>query len=185
MKCFINSYGLVDLKPVRQQLVNLLESDPTFSEIDKTLYISAFCVNTSRTEYFSKHTHPDMKVIDAICMSIAVPFIFSSYRYENMVYVDGGTLETLPTAPFLSKKPHNILCVRMKMETQFIEEIKNPKQFAEALVSSTLNNRKNNDIEKSTVIDIDIGQVDVFNFNMSYEEKFQMYTKSISLSIFS
>ena len=71
LKCFINSYGLVDLKPVRQQLVNLLESDPTFSEIDKTLYISAFCVNTSRTEYFSKHTHPDMKVIDAICMSIA------------------------------------------------------------------------------------------------------------------
>ena len=181
LKCFINSYGLVDLKPVRQQLVNLLESDPTFSEIDKTLYISAFCVNTSRTEYFSKHTHPDMKVIDAICMSIAVPFIFSSYRYENMVYVDGGTLETLPTAPFLDKKPHNILCVRMKMETQFIEEIKNPKQFAEALVSSTLNNRKNNDIEKSTVIDIDIGQVDVFNFNMSYEDKFQMYTKSISL----
>ena len=40
---------------------------------------------------------------------------------------------------------------------------------------------KNNDIEKSTIIDIDIGQVDVFNFNMSYEEKFQMYTKSISL----
>ena len=39
----------------------------------------------------------------------------------------------------------------------------------------------NNVIEKSTVIDIDIGQVDVFNFNMSYEDKFQMYTKSISL----
>ena len=92
LKCFINSYGLVDLKPVRQQLVNLLGSDPTFSEIDKTLYISAFCVNTSKTEYFSKHTHPDMKVIDAICMSIAVPFIFSSYRYDHMVYVDGGTL---------------------------------------------------------------------------------------------
>jgi NTE family protein len=181
LKCFINSYGLIDLKPVRQQLVNLLGSDPTFSEIDKTLYISAFCVNTSRTEYFSKYTHPDMKVIDAICMSIAVPFIFSSYRYNDMVYVDGGTLETLPTAPFLDKKSHKILCIRMKMETQFIEEIKSPKQFAEALVSSTLNNRKNNDIEKSTIIDIDIGQVDVFNFNMSYEEKFQMYTKSISL----
>ena len=139
------------------------------------------CVNTSRTEYFSKNTHPDMKVIDAICMSIAVPFIFSSYRYNDMIYVDGGTLETLPTAPLLDKKSHKILCIRMKMETQFIEEIKNPKQFAEALVSSTLNNRKNNDIEKSTIVDIDIGQVDVFNFNMSYEDKFQMYTKSISL----
>jgi len=181
LKCFLNSYGLVDLKPIREQFVDTLGSDPTFSEIDKTLYISAFCVNTSKTEYFSKYTHPDMKVIDALCMSIAVPFIFSSYRYNNMVYVDGGTQETLPTAPFLDKKPYTILCVRMKMETEFIEEIKNPKQFAEALVSSTLNNRKNNLIKETKVVDIDIGQVDLFNFNMSYEDKFQMYTKNISL----
>ena len=181
LKCFINSYGLIDLKPVRTQFVHLLGSDPTFLEIDKTLYISAFCVNSSKTEYFSKHSHPDMKVIDALCMSIAIPFIFSSYRYNGLVYVDGGTLETLPTAPFLDKKPDKILCIRIKMETQFIEEIKNPKQFAEALVSSTLNNRKNNLIDRSKVVDIDIGQVDVFNFNMSYEGKFQLYTKGISL----
>ena len=126
-------------------------------------------------------TASDMKVIIDMWMMIAGPFIFSAYRYDNMGYVDGCTLEALPTAPFRGKKPHNILCIRMKMKTQFIEEIKNPKQFAEAIVSSTLNNRKNNNIEKSTVIDIDIGQVDVFNFNMSYEDKFQMYTKSISL----
>ena len=181
LKCFINSYGLIDLKPVRKQFVHLLGSDPTFSEIDKTLYISAFCVNSSKTEYFSKHSHPDMKVIDALCMSIAIPFIFSSYRYNGLVYVDGGTLETLPTAPFLDKKPDKILCIRIKMETQFIKEIKNPKQFAEALVSSTLNNRKNNLIDRSKVVDIDIGQVDVFDFNMSYEGKFQLYTKGISL----
>jgi len=181
LKCFLNSYGLVDLKPVREQLVDTLGSDPTFSEIDKTLYISAFCVNTSRTEYFSKYTHPDMKIIDALCMSIAVPFIFSSFRYNDMVYIDGGTQETLPTAPFLDKKPYKILCIRMKMETEFIEEIKSPKQFAEALISSTLNNRKNNLIKETKVVDIDIGQVDLFNFNMSYEDKFQMYAKNISL----
>lgn len=181
LKCFLNSYGLIDLKPVRQKLVDILGSDPTFSEIDKTLYVSAFCLNTSKTEYFSKFSHPDMKVIDALCMSIAIPFIFSSYRYNDLVYIDGGTLEMLPTAPFLDKKPHDILCIRMKMESQFIEEIKNPKQFAEALIASTLNNRKNNSIENSKIIDIDIGQVDVFNFNMSYEDKLQLYTKGISL----
>jgi hypothetical protein len=87
----------------------------------------------------------------------------------------------LPTAPFLNEKPDKILCIRMKMETQFIEEIKNPKQFAEALVASTLNNRKNNTIKNSKIIDIDIGQVDVFNFNMSYEDKLQLYIKGISL----
>ena len=122
-----------------------------------------------------------MKVIDALCMSIAIPFIFSSYTYNGLVYVDGGTSETLPSAPFLDKKPDKILCIRMKMQSQFVEEIKNPKQFAEALISSTLKNRKDNLIKNSTIVDIDIGQVDVFNFNMSYEDKLQLYIKGISL----
>mgnify|MGYP000653351042 FL=1 len=175
LKCFMNKYGLVDLKPIREKFVELFESDLTFSDIEKKIYISAFCVNTSKTVYFSKDTHPDMKVIDALCMSIAIPFIFSSYRYDGMVYVDGGTLETLPTTPFLDKRPDKILCIRMKMETEFIEDIKSPKQFAEALISSTLNNRQTCELKNSKVVDIDIGQVDVFNFNMSYEEKMKLY----------
>lgn len=179
LKCFMNKYGLVDLKPIREKFVELFESDLTFSDIEKKIYISAFCVNTSKTVYFSKDTHPDMKVIDALCMSIAIPFIFSSYRYDGMVYVDGGTLETLPTTPFLDKRPDKILCIRMKMETEFIEDIKSPKQFAEALISSTLNNRQKRELKNSKVVDIDIGQVDVFNFNMSYEEKMKLYLKGL------
>src|SRR6056300_457924 len=99
LKCFMNKYGLVDLKPIREKFVDILESDPTFLDIEKKIYISAFCVNTSKTVYFSKDTQPNMKIIYALCMSIAVPFIFSSYTYDGMVYVDGGTLETLPTSP--------------------------------------------------------------------------------------
>ena len=179
LKCFMNKYGLVDLKPIRDKFVDIFESDPTFLDIEKKIYISAFCVNTSRTVYFSKDTHPDMKVIDALCMSIAIPFIFSSYRYEGMVYVDGGTLETLPSAPFLDKKTNKVLCIRMKMEPEFIQDITSPKQFAEALISSTLNNRRQNILNNCKVVDIDIGQVDVFNFNMTYEEKMKLYLKGM------
>ena len=67
----------------------------------------------------------------------------------------------------------------MKMETEFIEDIKSPKQFAEALISSTLNNRQQNILKNSKVIDIDIGQADLFNFNMSYEEKMSLYLKGM------
>ena len=179
LKCFMNKYGLVDLKPIRDKFVDIFESDPTFLDIEKKIYISAFCVNTSRTVYFSKDTHPYMKVIDALCMSIAVPFIFSSYRYEGMVYVDGGTLETLPSAPFLDKKTNKVLCIRMKMEPEFIQDITSPKQFAEALIASTLNNRQQNVLNNCKVVDIDIGQVDVFNFNMTYEEKMKLYLKGM------
>jgi len=96
-----------------------------------------------------------------------------------MVYVDGGTLETLPSAPFMEKRGEKVLCIRMKMESEFIEDIKSPKQFAEALISSTLNNRQQNILKNSKVIDIDIGQADLFNFNMSYEEKMSLYLKGM------
>ena len=181
LKCFMNKYGLVDLKPIRDKFVDIFESDPTFLDIEKKIYISAFCVNTSKTVYFSKDTHPNMKVIDALCMSIAVPFIFSSYRYEGMVYVDGGTLETLPSTPFLDKKTNKVLCIRMKMEPEFIKDITSPKQFAEALIASTLNNRQQNVLKNCKVVDIDIGQVDVFNFNMTYEEKMKLYLKGMEM----
>ena len=181
LKCFMNKYGLIDLEPIRHKFIDIFESDPTFSEIDKKIYISAFCVNTSKTVYFSKDSHPDMKVIDAICMSIAVPFIFSSYRYQGLIYVDGGTVETLPSAPFLHKRGEKILCIRMKMQSEFIEDIKSPRQFAEALISSTLNNRQENVLKNCKVVDIDVGQADVFDFNMTYEEKMKLYLKGMQV----
>ena len=46
-------------------------------------------------------------------------------------------------------------------------------------MTSTLNNRQQNIIKNSKVIDIDIGQVDVFNFGMTYEEKMKLYMKGI------
>ena len=178
---FFNKFGFVDMGPIRKKFVEICDGDPTFAELDTKIYISAFCMNTSETVYFSKDTHPNMKVIDALCMSIAVPFIFSSYRYEGMVYVDGGTLETLPSTPFLDKKTNKVLCIRMKMEAEFIQDITSPKQFAEALIASTLNNRQQNVLKNCKVVDIDIGQVDVFNFNMTYEEKLKLYLKGMEM----
>ena len=70
----MNKYGLVDLEPIRHKFVDIFESDPTFSDIDKKIYISAFCVNTSKTVYFSKDSHPDMKVIDAIVYEYSSSF---------------------------------------------------------------------------------------------------------------
>ena len=65
---FYNNFGFVDMEPIRKKLVEMCKCDPTFKDIDMKIYISAFCLNTSETVYFSKDTHPDMKVIDAVCV---------------------------------------------------------------------------------------------------------------------
>jgi len=171
---FFNKFGFVDLAPIRTKLVQICGGDPTFAELDMKIYISAFCLNSSTTEYFSKDTHPNMKVIDAVCMSIAVPLIFACGKYEGRTYVDGATQEQYPITPFLDKKPHEITCIKLKMERVYQEDITSPKQYFESLIRSALMSRVQY-TDSSNLIEINVGNINIFDFNMSYEDKIRLY----------
>jgi len=171
---FFNKFGFVDLGPIREKLVEVCGCDPTFEELDMKIYISAFCLNTSTTEYFSRDTHPKMKVIDAVCMSMAIPLIFSCGKYDGKTYVDGGTQEQYPMIPFLDKKPHEVTCIKLKMDRVYQEQINNPRQYVEALIRSSLTNRV--EYSKYTkIIEINVGDINIFDFGMSYEDKIKLY----------
>ena len=172
---FFNKFGFVDMDPVRKKMVEICGCDPSFSELEMKVYISAFCLNTSETVYFSRDTHPDMKVIDAVCMSMAVPFIFACGTYQNRTYVDGGVKEEFPLTPFLDKKPHEIMCMKIKMDRVYRDTIESPKQFVDTIIRSALSNQKKCDIPVE-IVEINVGSTDVFNFNMNYEEKVKLYT---------
>jgi len=176
LKCFIRRFGLIDTSKLRKKLVEVCGCDPTFSELEKKIYVSAFCLNTCKTEYFSVDIHPDMKVLDAVCMSISIPFVFSSYKLNDMTYIDGGTNESLPMGPFLHRPMSKVYCIEIQnINTRFVENIDNPKTFAERVVLSSLNNRYNYPITEQTIKRIDVGDMNIFDFNMSYENKVKMY----------
>jgi len=180
LKCFLHSYGLIDLDPLRNKFVEICGCDPTFDELEKKIYISAFCVNTGKTEYFSVDTHPNMKVLDAVCMSIAIPFVFSSRKYNGNTYVDGGTIESLPLTPLLDKSPHEVYCIQVKSSIKYTENIDNPRTFAESIVRSSLENRYVYDTSRHEVKTIDVDNMDIFDFNMCYEDKIRMYMMGAS-----
>jgi NTE family protein len=176
---FFNKFGFVDMGPIRKKLVEICGGDPTFNELETRVHVSAFCLNTTETVYFSKDTHPNMKIIDAVCMSMAVPFIFACGKYEDRMYVDGGTKEEFPLTPFLDKKPHEVTCVRIKMNKIYRETIDNPKQFVDVIVRSALSNREIINLPID-VVEINVGDTDVFNFNMEYEEKIRLFNMGYS-----
>jgi hypothetical protein len=88
--------------------------------------------------------------------------------------VDGGTQEQYPIIPFLDKKPHEISCVKIKMDRIYQETVETPKQYVECLVRSSLKNRIEYNMPVE-VIDINVRDTNVFNFNMTYEEKVKLY----------
>ena len=171
---FFTKFGFVDVHPIRKKLVDICGSDPKFSDLEMKIYISAFCLNTSETVYFSKDTHPEMKVIDAVCMSMAVPFIFSCGTYMDKTYVDGGMKEEYPLTPFLDKKPHEITCMKVRINRIYQEDINTPRQFVETLVRSALSNREKHD-KPVEELEINIGDTNIFDFSMSYEEKIRLF----------
>ena len=174
IKSFMSNYGLIDHSQIREALLSICEGEPTFSDLGKTLYIAAFNVNLGRTEYFSRHTHPSMSVIDAVCMSISVPFIFSSFKFNGYNYIDGGTMECVPVPPFFGKKPDDVLIIKIVSDIPTCEDINNVKDYLGCLIRSVLRIRLNYQGMFPT-IDIDIEDTNMFDFNMSDDEKLKLF----------
>ena len=169
----INNFGLISLEPIKKVLKELC-GDPTFRQLSKKLYITSFCVNKTETEYFSIDTTPDMSVIDAISMSISVPFLFESVKYNNLTYIDGGIVESIPMMAFLNKDQDDVLILQLEQNKIHIPEIKTLKNFINGIVQMTVYNRI---VYKtfSKIINFDLGTIDVFDFLMSYDDKLKLY----------
>lgn len=58
--------------------------------------IMATNLNKYKYTKFNHINTPDLKVLDAIRMSISVPFVFTANTYENDLYVDGGIISNYP-----------------------------------------------------------------------------------------
>ena len=173
---FFRKYGFVDTDAIRAQFVKILRGrDPTFAELDKRFYVSAFCLNDGRTEYFSKDTHPDMHVVDAVIASMSIPVVFSRKILNGRTYVDGATVELVPMAPFYDKRDEDITAVCIKMCRTYTETIDNPRQYFECLVRASLANRISSVPRECKLVEIDVGEANIFDFNMKYEDKIRLY----------
>ena len=78
----------------------LNRSDVTFTELynltNKKIQICVTNFTKSQGEIFSLENTPNVSVILAIRMSIAVPFFFTPVEYNNCIYVDGGLTNNFP-----------------------------------------------------------------------------------------
>lgn len=91
--------GIDNGDTLRKSLYYFLK-DITFSQLykeyNKILLITSFNVTTMQTDYFSYKHNPDVKLIDAVLLSSALPIIFETPIYNGCRYIDGCFQEPLP-----------------------------------------------------------------------------------------
>jgi predicted acylesterase/phospholipase RssA len=178
IKSLFTSYGLVPRESIRDMILDTLipgKLDITFSELydifPKKIYISAFCIQLTQTHYFSVVTHPDMSVIDALCMSISVPFLFSSFTYGEWTYLDGGSVESSPCAPYLAETREDVLILRLQFKDTY--DIKDFVGYVYMIFNSICKIRYVYDFPTRF---IDVGDTDVLDFSCSDELKIRLFT---------
>jgi NTE family protein len=103
------NYGLDDGKNTMLVLTKLFiarKIDPDISfyklykKTGKTLIVTSSCINDKKIYYFSHEKYPDMKVLQAIRMSISIPIYFAPVMYENKMFIDGGCIDNFPIQIF-------------------------------------------------------------------------------------
>jgi len=119
----INKYGWYKGNAFKLWIEKIIEektgnSNSTFKDVFsmkekfgfRDLYFIGTNLSTRFSEIFSYEHTPDMKISDAIRISMSIPIFFSAVRTSNNdVYIDGGVLENYPIQLFDSKRLNKIL----------------------------------------------------------------------------
>jgi len=171
IKSLFDSYGLVPRETIRN-LITSVVPNITFEELYQKfpikIYIAAFCIELSQTHYFSVDTHPHMSIIDALCMSISVPILFSSFKYGPWNYFDGGAYETAPCGHLVGKD--DIAILRLKYSETY--EVKDFVSYLQLLFCSYLKLRK---VYDYPTYFIDLGDANVMDFGAADTLKLRLF----------
>lgn len=124
-KHFMKDYGLDTGKNLMLWIIRLIEPkmngitydyrQVTFEQLyalsGKQFNVTGVKLNTHTLVYFNHKNSPDVRVLDAIRISVSFPFIFTKCAYKGDVYTDGGVLDNFPIDAV--DAPGNILGLRI------------------------------------------------------------------------
>jgi predicted acylesterase/phospholipase RssA len=155
---FIENFGFVKHDLVKQELYKYFPKDITFAELindtNIDLRIVGTNISTEQCEIFCCKETPNMCVIDAVCISLSVPFVFQKYMYNNNIYGDGCLTMNYPWNVFEVKSTNKI---GIQINSTCIEETSiDLFSFSQKVIRLLLLNQK---IAKSQ---------DTLNININY-----------------
>lgn len=114
--CIFRHYGMHSTDKLRERCGRILEKKVdvgvTFADLyrltQKDLVIVGCCLNRKTPIYFHHRSHPNVKVIDALIITMSFPLYFQPIQHDFMgtidYYVDGGLVDNYPIWVFNDEK---------------------------------------------------------------------------------
>ncbi|WP_053332605.1 ankyrin repeat domain-containing protein [Candidatus Jidaibacter acanthamoebae] len=162
------------------------------AEVYKYMYFTGTNISTGYYEIFSHEHTPDMKIADAVRISMSIPLVFTAKRYAKPgshiedLYVDGGVVNNYPLHLFDERSQPNMKTLGFRVDPieelavlrdgaePIRSEITGFISYAKALYGTTqnaVNNVTRRSDDKLRTVFIDITGVDTLSFKLSEETK--------------
>jgi len=97
---FLINQSILLGKKIKEIILTLMKQDFTFQELYNKTGIKfttcAFNITSCNLDYFDYISNPDLKIVDAIMASCALPVLFPAYKIGNNFYYDGGICNNCP-----------------------------------------------------------------------------------------
>lgn len=128
----ITKYGLDDGSRMILVIAKMIgakgfDADISFKDFyDKTkitFIITGACINDKKVYYFSHKTYPNMKVLDAVRISISIPIVFTPCTHEDKIFVDGGCIDNFPIGLF-NDEMDEVIGIYVTEKRHHVQEIK-------------------------------------------------------------
>jgi hypothetical protein len=187
---FFSKFGLDSGEYFIAHLVDILLEQNispvlTFTQLEKKfrkrLFITGTNVTKHRTDYFSSQSTPDMKILDAIRISISIPFIFTAPKWKDCIYIDGGITDNFPIEFTLNefKNLHplqdaELYVLGCNIESMFPRKICSLEDFIYNLFACTI--KRNRPVNYHVPsINIDIVDTSSIDFNVDRGKRLAMF----------
>jgi NTE family protein len=155
----------------------------TFSDIPYALNILATDVNGGGPVIFNREFSPNLKISKAVRFSMSIPLIFSFKSYKHHILVDGAILSEDALYKDWANDGSQVICFRLKSEQVADRKFKKSwfplKQYVMMLVRTFMTAMSREYVHdqywKNTIV-INTGQLSPVDFNITLEQKEQLYS---------
>ena len=155
-----------------------------YNKTKKKLILTSVNINDKVCEYISYETYPDLDILTALKMTMAVPLLYPPVKLNNKLYIDGGILNNFPIDIFIDNLDEAI-GINLHSEFLHVKDYDNIINYIIRIMSiafqPTINNFSD-DIYKNVVYNLKINNdVKTFNFELSSKKKKEMYLYGYNL----
>ena len=89
-----------------------------YAKYNRELVVTGSNISTRQAHYFTKDSHPDMKVRDAVRISMSIPIFYVPVLHNGEYYVDGGYLDNFPMSIVDSNFFGNTVGFKLHIDSQ-------------------------------------------------------------------